>query len=112
MRQSIEGLFRSYGSTVSICKGKSKLTIRAFLQPITSRNWMNIEHLFKSGGEIPRGRYIYIGPASAEIVDCDYMQMDQKRFRVRRTDTVYMGDTALYRWALCVEGGYDEAWND
>lgn len=112
MRRTVDCLLRGYGSQVMVCKQGQSAPVRAFLQPITSRSWQNMEHMFKGGGEIPRGKYLYIGPAEVEIEGCDYLQLEDKRYRVRRCDIIRIGDTPLYRWALCVEGGYDATWND
>lgn len=111
MRRMLEKILRYYGSRVTVCTNGVEKTVRAFLQPVTSKSWQNMEHMHLPAGEIPRGQYLYIGPVDVPVLGCQYLKLGDKRYRVRRCDTLMIGDEELYRWALCVEGGYDEPWN-
>lgn len=112
MKRCMEAILRNYGSRVEIWRNGEMTPVRAFLQPVTSKSWQNMEHMFVSAGEIPRGQYLYIGPAEAPVSDCDYLRLGEKRYLVRRCDTMMLGDRELYLWGLCVEGGYDETWKN
>lgn len=111
MKRCIDRLLQSYGSRVELWRGGKVTEVRAFLQPVTSKSWQNMEHMFAGIGEIPRGQYLYIGPAEVPVLECDYLALGDKRYQMCRCDTLMIGDTALYLWGLCVEGGYDEPWN-
>ena len=37
--------------------------VRAFIQPVTEAGWESVRRTMRAIGEIPRGRYVYIGPA-------------------------------------------------
>ncbi len=112
MKRMINAILRNYGSTVRVHRDGEAVTVRAFLQPVTSQSWQNMNHMFVSAGEIPRGQYLYIGPTDVPVLGSQYLSLGQKRYLVRRCDTLMVADEDLYLWALCVEGGYDDPWNN
>lgn len=111
MREIIEGILQSYGSTVEAVLGESAQSCRAFLQPVTSKSWQNMEHVFGPLGEIPRGQYLYIGPVAQDILSAEYLRCHGTDYLVRRADTLLMGDEPLYIWGLCVKKGGEDPWS-
>lgn len=112
MKRMLDKILRYYGSRVIVHTQTEQIPVHAFLQPVNSKSWQNMNHMHLSGGEVPRGQFLYIGPVEVPVLGCEYLQLSDKRYRVRRCDTLMIGDEPLYRWALCVEGGYDEPWKN
>lgn len=110
MREIIEGIIDSYGSCVTAVTGGAAHSFRAFLQPVTSKSWQNMQKVFGPLGEIPRGQYLYIGPMDEDIAGADHIECHGVDYLVRRTDSILVGDEALYIWGLCVRKGADDPW--
>ena len=110
MREIIEAIIRSYGSSVTAVNGGASVTFRAFLQLVTSKSWQNMERVFGPLGEIPRGQYLYLGPAEEDISGAEYLRCAGVDYVVRRAEPIYVGDEALYIWGLCVRKGADDPW--
>ena len=104
MREIIEGIIEGYGSAVTAVCGGESVSFRAFLQLVTSKSWQNMERVFGPLGEIPRGQYLYIGPA-------EFLRCGGTDYIVRRADPILVGDEALYIWGLCVRKGADDPWS-
>ena len=111
MRSIIERVIRDYGSTVVAVRGEERTTFRAFLQLVTSKSWQNMERAIGPLGEIPRGQYLYLGPADQPIAQADYLQCGDRKFLVRRAEALLFQDEPVYVWGLLVEKGGDDPWN-
>ena len=111
MREIIEAIIESYGSTVTAAYGGDSVSFRAFLQLVTSKSWQNMERVFGPLGEIPRGQYLYIGPADRDIAAAEYLRCHGTDYIVRRADPILVGDEALFVWGLCVRKGADDPWS-
>ncbi len=112
MREIIEGIIESYGSAVTAIRGTAASSFRAFLQPVTSKSWQNMERVFGPLGEIPRGQYLYLGPAAQDISQADHLRCGGVDYLVRRAEPILVGDEALYLWGLCVRKGADDPWSN
>ncbi len=110
MRKTIERIIEHYGSSVSAVSGTQSREFRAFLQPVTSKSWQNMEKVFGPLGEIPRGQYLYLGPAQEDILEAEFLRCQGREYLVRRADTLLFGDEALYVWGLCVKKGGADPW--
>ncbi len=110
MRAVIERIIESYGSTVTAVQGAQEQSFRAFLQPVTSKSWQNMERVFGPLGEIPRGQYLYLGPAAQDVSQADCLRCGGTDYLVRRAEPILVGDEALYLWGLCVRKGADDPW--
>ncbi len=111
MKHTINRLIQTYGSTVTVVREDSSVSVRAFLQLVTSKSWQNMERMIPSGGQIKRGQFLYIGPADVEINDAVRLECGGRVFRVRRADGILFRDEPLFIWGLCVEGGPEDLWN-
>ena len=105
MQQTMEKLMSRYGTDMTIVSGGNETTVRAFFRAVNSKSWQNMERMLPAGGEIPRGQFLYIGPAGIDVLGADYLIVGEKHFVVRRADTILLHDEPLYVWGLCVEGG-------
>ena len=111
MRAIIETIIESYGSGVTAVCGGESASFRAFLQPVTSKSWQNMERVFGPLGEIPRGQYLYIGPAAQDIAQAEFLRCGGTDYLVRRADPILVGDEALFIWGLCVRKGAEDPWS-
>ena len=50
MKRRIAALIRRYGSSVQAVFPDRTEIVRAFLQPVTSRSWQNMDHMIPTGG--------------------------------------------------------------
>lgn len=108
--KTMSRLIRQFGSRIRRTSGTSTAEYTAILQPVTSKSWQNMERMIPNAGEIPRGQYLYIGPAAQALKNGDVIRFDSRDFIVRRADRVFFRDEALFVWGLCVEGGGKEPW--
>ena len=106
MKQMLQAIMAEYGSTVYIVPlTGSAETVKAFLQPITTRSWQNMQKVVRSLGEIPTGQFLYIGPAEQPLTDTDVLECGGKRYRICRAERICLGDETLYVWAMAMETG-------
>ena len=111
MRGIIESIIEQYGSEIQAVRGDRTRCFRAFLQPVTSKSWQNMEKVFGHLGEGPRGQYLFIGPAAEEINDVDHLRCGGASYLVRRAEPILVGGEVLYLWGLCVRKGAEDPWS-
>ena len=111
MKELLGSIIEAYGSTVCIVTEQGSRTLRAFLQPITSKSWQNMQRAFENLGEIPKGQYLYIGPVAQENQQALYLVCQGTSYTVCRMQTLYCSDEALYDWGLLVKAGEEDPWN-
>lgn len=109
MKQMLQSILQNYGNTIRVLHGSGEEeSVRAFLQPVTTTSWQNMQRVVRSLGEIPTGQYLYIGPADTELEESDLLQYAGRLYRICRTETVCTADEALYIWALLLRTGGPE----
>ena len=111
MKALIESILLGYGSLVTIRDGENARTFRAFIQPVTEKGWQNTRKIIASLGQIPRGQYVYIGPAETELVEGQILEARRQQYVVRRCETVYLAEEAMYVWALLTKTGGADPWS-
>lgn len=112
MKQEIDAILRDFGDTVRITHDGASTTVQAFLQPVTSKSWQNMEHVFNGMGRIERGQYLYLGPAEQTVAQGDLLLCHGTGYVVRKAEQILLADTGLYQWALCVRKGGDDPWSN
>jgi hypothetical protein len=112
MKRLLNQVMGRWGSTVTLQRGGQEISYKAFLQETGSRNWQNMEKVFTPLGEVPRGQYLYLGPAEPKLQVEDVLLLDDRIFAVRRAETVYYADAPIYCWGLCVEKGGKDTWGN
>lgn len=111
MKKRIRQLIDDFGSDATVvCSGVSTET-RIFFQLVTSKSWQNMERMFCSGGEIPRGQFLFIAPPEIGVHRADLVNIDGRTFIVRRADAIIFRGERLFIWGLCVEGGGADPWS-
>ena len=83
MIQTIDLLMEHYGSSLRLCRDGEVTEFKAFLQPVTSKSWQNMERLFGDLGEVPRGQYLYLGPRSVCLSAGDELETGEQAYIVR-----------------------------
>ena len=111
MKPEIEAILQSFGDTLQILHGTQQTQVRAFLQPVTSKSWQNMEHMFSDLGRIERGQYLYLGPAEQPVEPGDLLRCHGTDYVVRKAERISVADLGLYQWALCVRKGGEDPWN-
>ena len=105
MKELISELIAKYGSEVLISHEKRNYRTKAFLQLVTSKSWQNMERMIPTIGEVPRGQFLYLGPADTPLSGYDSIELDGRLFIVRRADAIVYRSDRIFIWGLCVEGG-------
>ena len=111
MRTLVDAILQGYGSLVTLKDGEASRMYRAFVRPVTDKGWQATRKLFGSLGEVQKGQYVYIGPADVPLCAGKRLTVRQETYLVRRCETAYMKDEAVYVWALLVKAEGEGAWN-
>lgn len=112
MRRTMERMILRYGSAMVLSGSSGEHQIRAFLQETQSKGLNHISREIEPLGEIPKGIYVYIGPADPAAEAGDTLRFRDKTYEFRRTEQVTVADTEIYCWGLCVQKGSDGTWGD
>lgn len=112
MKKTIQQILTAYGSEMKLIRTNGTVVIRAFLQPVTTESWENMRKTVQWLGEIPRGRYVYIGPTEPEATEDDYVELRGTRYRVCKAETLIVAGEALYVWGLLQKEGGEAAWKN
>lgn len=110
MLHSIEQMILHFGTPMVLEKAGQLLPLRAFLQQTRSRSKENSQREFGILGEVPKGLYVYIGPAEPEAAVGDVIHFQQRIFQLRRAEPMMVGTKTAYIWGLCVEKGGEGTW--
>ena len=103
-------ILNTYGTAVTLCQGDREFRIRAFFQPVRSKSWAYLDGEYSPLGEIPRGQYVYIGPADVAVSEGDILLIGERAFSFRRVEPYEYNGSSIYVWGLCVEKGVDDSW--
>ena len=103
-------IVEKYGSAVTLRRGEQAWSVRAFFQPVRSKSWDYSDSNYSPLGEIPRGRYIYMGPLEPEALAGDAIELGERTYLVRRSEIIYDHHGPAYCWGLCLEKGGMDDW--
>ena len=62
-------------------------------------------------GELPQGRYLYIGLADRPLTDTDRVVCRGVRYRVCRAEEMVLAGEPVYIWGLLQKDGGDDPWS-
>ena len=110
MNALVEKVLERYGSRIVLHRGEERLGFRGFFHHTASKDWHNMEKVFSPLGQIPRGQYAIIAPASLGLKVGDILEHNGKSYSLRRVEIILVRDEALYSWGLCVERGATSQW--
>lgn len=116
MKTLMESILQGYGSLVTVREGESARTFRALVQPVTEKGWQATRKVIETLGKIQKGQYVYIGPADVELRAGQRLEVQGEKFLVRRCETRYLADEAVYsepsKWACGIfAGGRAQVWD-
>lgn len=113
MQQMIAAILMQYGTAVTVRRPDgTEVSVRAFIQPVTAKSWLNMRKAVHELGDIPAGQFVYIGPAEPRPGEDDLLLSAGNRYAVRRCEVLTLADEALYTWGLLVKVGGDDPWNN
>ncbi len=107
MEKTAKSVMEKYGTQMEVFREGRWTALRGFLQNVRSGAWQNLERTAVELGDVPRNRYVYIGPPEVPAEEGDLLRCRGQEYVFRRTDEVLCGDEAVYRWGLCVKKGED-----
>ena len=110
MRKLMDGVLARYGTMATLYSATGQREMKVFFHSINSTSLQNMERMFCSLGEIPRGQYICVLPADAMAEPEDTLIVADRAYLLRRIEDMAMFTGAVYRWALCVEKGSEDTW--
>ena len=73
MQRMVSGILRQYGTEMILNQNGESLAVKGFFQPVRSKSWQNLTNVATPLGEVPRGQYVYIGPAETEVQQGDLL---------------------------------------
>ena len=110
MRGMVDRILKQYGTDMTVKTGGKICRVRGFFQPVRSKSWQNMVSLDTPLGEVPRGQYVYIGPARVPVRDGDVLTVGDASYVFRRVEPYRYGNEQVYLWGLCVEKGVNDTW--
>lgn len=110
MKRTVAELIRRYGDEVTAVTRDGRRTLRAVLQPITTRSLQQMRRQFGVDGEFVRGHYLMLSPQC--VADAEYLVMDGQAFCLRRQEPIRYKGSALYWWGLAEPMGEEAAWTN
>lgn len=105
MEQVLERIIDRYGTGVIWTHEGKRKVVRGFFQPVTSRSWQKLLRQETPLGDAPTGLYVFLGAVSDGLVAGDEIQVEQRHYRIRRTEYIFDSEGPVYLWALCVQRG-------
>lgn len=112
MRKMMDTAFARYGTDAILHNQTGSQPVKVFFHSINSTAWQNMERAFFPLGEVPRGQYICILPAHVRIAMEDTLQIHDRAYLVRRAERMELFSGPVYYWALCVEKGCEDTWDE
>ena len=106
----IRQIMEKYGASLEVLRQGTWVPFRGFLQPSRSNSRQNLERETTLTGEIPQGRYVFIGPPEVEITEGDLLRCRGREYLFRRAEEICCRDAVVYRWGLCVGKGAEDKW--
>jgi len=110
MQHKIRKILDTYGVEMVLKDEIISMTFHGFFQPVRSKSWQYMEGNYSPLGEVPRGQYVYIGPASLHLKAGNTLIVGGAEYMVRRLEPVYYGEEIAYYWGMCVEKGGEDNW--
>lgn len=97
---------KRYGCSLSILTGEKRMNTNAFVEPLRYKNKVYVGGEYHYLGFKRSEKYLYIG--SPEIVpeeNSSVIEMQNKKYIVKRCETYYVHDRPVYVWAILLPYG-------
>lgn len=108
MRRMVEKILNCYGQELFLQRLGCKAT--AFLQPVQGKGQNMVLKEIGPLGVAHQNQYVYIGPVEPELREDDVLELDGKRYVLRRVETVHGAGGPVYQWGMCVKRGGADNW--
>lgn len=108
MRKLMDSVLHRYGSTAQLQTAAETQTVKVFFRSVNSDAWQNVERMFSSLGEVPRGRYVCLMSAGVRVAAEDALTLGGKSYQLRRVEPIIVADQLMGQWCLCVEKGGED----
>ena len=103
----VDTLFDCCGCDARILTADGEIAVRAFIRPVTARSQERLHRTMHTLGQIPRGRYVYLGPAEPFADEDTVILSGGKRLLVCRMERMVFEDRVIYTWGILRETGGD-----
>ncbi len=103
MSGEAERVLSRLGRAVALVLPEETRTIKAVIQPLRYKNKIYLGGSFLPPGRIDGGHYLYLGPCSERLEKLPfgtYLRAQDGEYAIKRSDTVYVGETPAYVWAI------------
>lgn len=102
---------KRYGSKISVISDGSTVNSSAFIEPLRYKNKVYVGGQYHHLGLHRNEKYLCIGPPDLTLEENkSVIQMQNKKYIVKRCEIYYVNDRAVYVWAILLQ--YGEALED
>ena len=105
MKQMVDEIFDCCGSEARVLTADGEIAVRAFIRPITAHSLEQIHRNVHTLGRLPKGRYVYLGPAEPFAREDTVILSGGKRLLVCRMERMLYEDRVIYTWGILRETG-------
>lgn len=100
MKNVFQRIAERFGDTVLLASDEEKVSVRAFLQPVTSLDKRYYKDLVTEAGIVSDMRYLYLGPAEQDVSRFDTLLCRDREFEAVSSEIVYGGSEPVCCWAV------------
>lgn len=100
--KSVGDLINKHGSKITISKGETKISSKAFIQPLRYKSSVYRDRSISIGGFTDGRYYLYIGSADYEFSRDDdaIIECNGKQYTVHTSERFELYERTLYVWAV------------
>lgn len=103
MKTVFERIIKRFGETVLLGYADEKVSVHAFLQPVTSLDKRYYRDIVTEAGLVSGMRYLYLGPAEQDVSLFDTLICRDREFEAVSSEIVYGGKEPVCCWAVLRE---------
>ncbi|MBQ6569725.1 MAG: hypothetical protein IJL87_05670 [Clostridia bacterium] len=102
MKEEFLKFLRTYGQSFTGVSGTEQFSGKAFIQPARYKNRQYTDHIYGQAGLNEMDNYLYIGDPDAALGEKENAVLSAcgKEFFVLNSSLIYVGDEAVYEWAI------------
>ncbi len=103
---SVGETIKRYGCSVKITDGSKDATVKAFVEPLRYKNRVYVGGEYHYLGYRRTEKYLYVGlPEYVLAENSSVIEMQKKKYIVKRCETYYVKDCPVYVWAILLPYG-------
>ena len=108
-------MIKKYGRLCMLVPPDSNKSVKvnAIINPLLYKNKMYLNNAYLADGYCDKGYYLYIGDPKVNLNDYPIgtlLRCSDSEYTVMRTEQYYIGNTAIYTWAILqLRGGFELA---